>query len=228
MVKQDGIHIIGAREIIVQRRRVKRARIMVDEDLRVRVTLPFQCSQEQVEALIERKARWIQKQLAFFRGRRDGRTRLGPHEILYLGETYTFRWQPELRRTVSTNPRRKVIASGIDLLADGALDRWYRKEARRIITERLTYFADRHGFTYNRVFIRDQKTLWGSCSSRGNLSFNWRLIQTPPDIIDYLVVHELVHTRILRHTREFWSTVASLCPHYQQARTWLKHFHPAH
>jgi predicted metal-dependent hydrolase len=92
--------------------------------------------------------------------------------------------------------------------------------------ERLAHFAETYNFTYNRVFIRDQKTLWGSCSSRRNLSFNWRLIQTPLDIIDYIVVHELVHTRILRHSKAFWSRVESIYPQHRQARLWLKNFHP--
>jgi predicted metal-dependent hydrolase len=92
--------------------------------------------------------------------------------------------------------------------------------------ERLAHFSDTYHLTYNRVFIRDQKTLWGSCSSERNLSFNWRLIQTPLDVIDYIVVHELVHTEILRHTEAFWAKVGSLYPPYRQARAWLKNFSP--
>jgi hypothetical protein len=92
----------------------------------------------------------------------------------------------------------------------------------------LEHFAEQYTFTYNKVFIRNQRTLWGSCSSRRNLSFNWRLIQTPLDIIDYIVVHELVHTKILQHTKAYWEMVASLYPQYQQARVWLKNFHPIH
>jgi predicted metal-dependent hydrolase len=225
-VGHDGIKILGAREISVERRRVKRARITVDEDLRLRITLPLDFSRGEVDDLIERKAQWIQKQLAFFRGRRDARIQLCHDEILYLGEIYTFRLLPGLRRTVAIDAQGKTISSGLNLLADGVLARWYRKEAKRIIMERLTHFADTYHFTYNRVFIRDQKTLWGSCSSKRNLSFNWRLIQTPLDIIDYIMVHELVHTEILRHTKAFWERVASLYPQYRQARGWLKNFYP--
>jgi predicted metal-dependent hydrolase len=225
-VGDDGIKIVGAREITVERRQVKRARITVYEDLRVRVTLPLYCSQEEVDDLIERKAQWIQKQLAFYRGRRDARIQLCNDEILYLGEVYTFQRLPGLRSRVAIKDEEKIIYSGRNLLADGVLARWYRTEAKRIITERLTHFADMYNFTYNRVFIRGQKTLWGSCSRKGNLSFNWRLIQTPLDIIDYIVVHELVHTEILRHTKAFWERVASLYPQYRQARVWLKNFYP--
>jgi predicted metal-dependent hydrolase len=225
--------IVGAQGITVERRRIKRARIAVDEDLRVRVTLPLNFSQEEIDDLIERKAQWIQKQLAFFRGRRDARIKLSHDEILYLGDIYTFcllsgRLLSGLRRAVAIDSQRKTISSGLNLLADGALDTWYRKEAKRVIMERLEHFADTHNFTYNRVFIRNQKTLWGSCSSKRNLSFNWRLIQTPLDIIDYIVVHELVHTEILRHTKAYWERVAFLYPQYRQARAWLKNFYPIH
>ncbi len=224
----DGIKIVGASEITVERRQVKRARITVDEDLWVRITLPFDFSQEAIDDLIERKTPWIQKQLAFFRGRRDARMQLRHDEILYLGEIYTFRLLPGLRRAVAIDGRGKTISSGLNLLADGVLDRWYRKEAKRIIMERLEYCADLYNFTYNKVYIRNQRTLWGSCSSKKNLSFNWRLIQTPLDIIDYIVVHELVHTKILRHTKAYWKKVGSLYPQYTQARGWLKNFHPSH
>jgi predicted metal-dependent hydrolase len=225
-VGYDGIKIIGARDVIVERRRIRRARIRVDDEVRVRVTLPLDFSQQEIDDLIERKTAWIQKQVAFFRGRRDARVQLRPDEILYLGEVYTFRLLPGLHRNFAINRMSKAIFSGVNLLADGALDRWYRKEAKRIIMERLAHFSDTYHLTYNRVFIRDQKTLWGSCSSERNLSFNWRLIQTPLDVIDYIVVHELVHTELLRHTEAFWEKVASLCPPYRQARAWLKNFSP--
>ena len=224
----NGITIVGAQRITVERRRIKRARIAVDEGLWVRVTLPLDFSQEEIDNLIKRKAQWIQKQLAFFRGRRDARIQLSHNEILYLGEIYTFQRLPGLRSSVAIKDGEKIIYSGRDLLADGVLGRWYRKEAKRVIRGRLEHFADMYNFTYNRVFIRNQRTLWGSCSSKRNLSFNWRLIQTPLDIIDYTVVHELVHTEILRHTKAFWERVASLYPQYHQARVWLKNFYPLH
>ena len=228
MVRQDGITIVGARGITVERHEIKRARIAVDEDLRVRVTLPLDFSQEEIVDLIERKEQWIQKQLAFFRDRRDARIKLSHDEILYLGEIYTFQRLPGLRSRVAIKDEGKIIYSGRNLLADGTLGTWYRQEAKRVIMERLEHFAKTYKFTYNKVFIRNQKTLWGSCSSKRNLSFNWRLIQTPLDIIDYIVVHELVHTKILQHTKAYWERVASLYPQYRQARVWLKNFYPIH
>jgi predicted metal-dependent hydrolase len=224
-MEYDGVNIVGARGITVERRMIKRPRIRVDEDARVQVVLPLEFSHKEIAALIERKGTWIQKQLAFFREKHDARIQSRRDAVLYLGEFYIFRLLPGLHKNFAVNATGKTIFSGVNLLADGILDRWYRKEAKRIIMERLRHFADAYHFTYNRVFIRNQKTLWGSCSSEKNLSFNWRLIQTPLDIIDYIVVHELVHTEILRHTEAYWQKVAALYPQYRQARVWLRNFH---
>jgi predicted metal-dependent hydrolase len=225
-MERDGITIVGAQAIVVERRKVKRARITVDDDLRVWVTLPVDFSRQEIDDLTERKAVWVQKQLALYRQRRDARIHGRRNQILYLGEVYTFRLLAGLHRNFAINATGKTIFSGINLLQDGTLDRWYRKEAKRIIMERLGYFAEAYHFSYNRVFFRDQKTLWGSCSGEGNLSFNWRLIQSPSDIIDYIVVHELVHTEVLQHSEAFWNKVGAIYPHYRQARVWLKYFQP--
>jgi predicted metal-dependent hydrolase len=225
-MERDGITIVGAQAIVVERRKVKRARITVDEDLRVWMTLPVDFAQEAIDDFIERKGLWCQKQLALYRLRRNARIQRRHNQILYLGEVYTFRMLAGLHRNFAINATGKTIFSGVNLLQDGTLERWYRKEAKRIIMERLGYFAEAHHFRYNRVFFRDQKTLWGSCSGERNLSFNWRLIQTPLDIIDYIVVHELVHTEVLQHSAAFWDKVGAIYPHYRQARVWLKHFQP--
>jgi predicted metal-dependent hydrolase len=225
-MERDGITIVGAQAIVVERRRGKRARMTVDEDLRVWVTLPVDFSQQEIDDLIERTGLRLQKQLALYRQRRDARLYRRRDQILYLGEVYTFRLLAGLQRNFAVNATGKTIFSGVNLLQDGTLERWYRKEAKRIIMERLKYFAGAHHFSYNRVFFRDQKTLWGSCSGEGNLSFNWRLIQTPLDIIDYIVVHELVHTEVLQHSAAFWDKVGAIYPHHRQARVWLKHFQP--
>lgn len=98
----------------------------------------------------------------------------------------------------------------------------YRQAAKEYISKRADYFADQLGVTYNAITIRDQKTRWGSCSSKGNLSFNWRLILAPPKVLDYVVVHELCHRREMNHSPRFWALVESVMPDYKQHRKWLK------
>ena len=78
------------------------------------------------------------------------------------------------------------------------------------------------GVSYGRISIREQKTRWGSCSSKGNLNFNWRLIFAPEAVLDYVVVHELAHRKEMNHSPAFYTVVESVLPDYQKARKWLK------
>ena len=85
-----------------------------------------------------------------------------------------------------------------------------RSAARKLLIDRLDQLAQKHGFTYNRVFIRNQKTRWGSCSTKNNINLNINLVRLPPELIDYTIVHELVHTRIKNHSRRFWDQMDAL------------------
>lgn len=94
--------------------------------------------------------------------------------------------------------------------------------ARDIFTRKTEYYARIMGISYGRIAIREQKTRWGSCSSKGNLNFNWRLILAPEEVLDYVVVHELAHRREMNHSRAFYAVVESVLPDYRRARKWLK------
>lgn len=95
-------------------------------------------------------------------------------------------------------------------------------KARKYIPERVAYFAGRMGVSYGRITIRNQKTRWGSCSSKGNLNFNCLLMLTPAEIIDYVVVHELCHRKEMNHSKAFWSEVEEVLPDYRESVRWLK------
>nr|WP_294677922.1 SprT family zinc-dependent metalloprotease [uncultured Blautia sp.] len=98
----------------------------------------------------------------------------------------------------------------------------YMESARRIITRKAAFYASEMGVTYGRITIREQKTRWGSCSSNGNLNFNWRLIFAPEDVIDYVVVHELAHRKQMNHSPAFYRVVASVLPDYREPQEWLR------
>lgn len=99
---------------------------------------------------------------------------------------------------------------------------WLQREGAVIFQQKIACWADRMDVTYGRVTIRDQKTRWGSCSSRGNLNFNWRLLLMPEDVMDYVVVHELAHRREMNHSAAFWKIVETYLPDYRIRRQWLK------
>ena len=94
--------------------------------------------------------------------------------------------------------------------------------ARDIFTRKAAYYASIMRVTYGRISIREQKTRWGSCSSKGNLNFNWRLIFAPEDVLDYIVVHELAHRKEMNHSPAFYAVVASVLPDYKKAQRWLR------
>lgn len=96
------------------------------------------------------------------------------------------------------------------------------ERAKRIFPERTAYFALRMGVYYGRITIREQKTRWGSCSSKGNLNFNWKLVLLAPELLDYVVVHELAHRREMNHSKDFWKIVEAELPDYRERRRRLK------
>lgn len=102
------------------------------------------------------------------------------------------------------------------------MEKRYREAAKEYISKRVDYYIPLTGGSYERITIRDQKTRWGSCSSQGTLSFNWRLMLAPPAVLDYVVVHELCHLTYMNHSREFWQAVERVMPDYKEYRRWLK------
>ncbi len=96
------------------------------------------------------------------------------------------------------------------------------KLAKQVIPEKVAYYARLMGVSYGRISVRKQKTRWGSCSKEGNLNFNCLLMMAPPEILDYVVVHELSHRLEMNHSPRFWSHVESILPEYKKSRKWLK------
>lgn len=103
-----------------------------------------------------------------------------------------------------------------------AMEKRYKKAAREYIPARVAYFHRFTGGSYDKITIRDQKTRWGSCSSNGTLSFNYRLMLAPPRILDYVVVHELCHLKHMDHSPAFWQSVEAVLPDYSERKQWLK------
>lgn len=103
-----------------------------------------------------------------------------------------------------------------------AILNWYRKEADRIVRERVAYFSNLIEECVGTIRIKEQKSRWGSCSGKGNLNFNWRLILAPPEVLDYVVVHELCHLKFMNHSSDFWFHVSEILPDYKRWNSWLK------
>lgn len=100
----------------------------------------------------------------------------------------------------------------------------YREEARKILTEKTALWAQRMGVTYGRITIREQTTRWGSCSGKGNLNYNWKLVLLPEELLEYAVVHELAHRKEMNHSERFWNIVEQELPDYRQRRKALRSY----
>jgi len=101
-------------------------------------------------------------------------------------------------------------------------ERWYKKQARKVLSERVEHLAQKHGFEVNKTRISSARTRWGSCSQKGTLSFTWRLVMAPLEVIDYVVVHELCHLKEMNHSKASWAQVEAILPDYKKHRSWLK------
>lgn len=205
---------------ILERKKVKHARIRVSENLSVRVLVPENFDNSDIQNLLKKKENWIEKNLNKFKGKTE-KIKLHDNQILLFGNKYTYFYRTEFHNKVVVNQEHKTIQSKGNLLDKDELLKWYKRFAKRHITKRLAQIAKEHKFKFNKVFIRDQRTKWGNCSADKNLSFNWRLIKTPHFVIDYLIFHELVHTRTMNHTNRFWTELRTLYPEYLQAIKWL-------
>ena len=199
----------------------------------VEVVKPAHESDEEVSAFLFRNKNWVLAQIdrvASLRALRQPLCRKSS-EILYRGELTPVRVEfvdTKIRgNRVTWNDGEIVVRRGPETQTPAVrgLENWLRRQARAAIERNLPVVTAKIGREPARVYVMDQRTKWGSCSSRGNLSFNWRLILAPNFVLHYLVVHEVVHLVVPDHSARFWLTVQSLCPHMEQAKQWLSRYH---
>ncbi len=114
------------------------------------------------------------------------------------------------------------LPAGKENAARLVLEKWLRQQAAEEVAERVRVRSAQMSLTPKRIFMRDQRTKWGNCSMLGNVSFNWRLIGAPPEVLDYVVVHELAHLQEMNHSARFWALVQVFCPNFAQHKAWLK------
>ncbi|PIP02478.1 MAG: M48 family peptidase [Zetaproteobacteria bacterium CG12_big_fil_rev_8_21_14_0_65_54_13] len=203
----------------LQKKDIKHARIKVSEDGHVRVLVPHSFTDDDISALLTKKSKWIAKQRSFFN--KKSRIELARNQLLLFGNRYSYFYDETYSRKIVVDHSFKTIRAKKDLLDPAVQKKWYKHEARKYLVARTEELAERLHFKYKAIYIRDQRTKLGNCSDDRNISLNWRLVKAPTLVSDYIIIHELVHTKIMNHSGKFWMLLKSLYPDYKDAMNWL-------
>jgi predicted metal-dependent hydrolase len=224
---------VGVREST----KARTSRVIIGPRRPLEVIVPQGVDDDAVDRLLESKRRWIAQKVAASRAIAARPAQLGlerPGTVWLAGKPLPIDLvmttaPPWTVRTTARIRDGKLLVAQVPLasvekraVAGAAIARWYRREARRRVLEVVAREAERFGVCYSAVGIRDPKTRWGSCSRRGNLSFSWRLLLAPPEVLEYVVIHELLHLREPNHTKAFWRLVEAARPGWQEQARWLR------
>jgi len=211
---------------LVPNRRARRYVLRLRPDGTARVTIPRGGSAAEAKRFAEKNRDWLEKQLLRQVTHPAARQPwLGGSEILFRGEP--------VRLETGVNGEAGLIRFGSETVrvqdptADlrPEIERYLRRLAERELPEVVRQLAVLHQAPVRRVSVRNQRSRWGSCSRRGTISLNWRLVQTPAFVRDYIILHEFAHFQHMNHSRRFWREVERLCPDFLQAELWLKRNH---
>ncbi|MCK5429301.1 MAG: M48 family metallopeptidase [Anaerolineales bacterium] len=192
------------------------------------VVVPRHYRTGDLEQLLRKKQGWILKNIA-----RCNTIPIPFHSddisagdtVPYLGQQYQVRLSSNHRSECNIRLENNAFliegkcGNGTAALA---LKRWLYGRAHTYMAQRACELAASLRVRYNRIFIRGQRTRWGSCSSQGNISLNWKLIMFPPHIIDYVIIHELAHLVVMGHSKAYWDVVAAHCPDWKSHRQWIR------
>ncbi len=180
-----------------------------------------------IENFISQKSGWVLNKLAEIPQTPHQRKLIEDNKILYLGKTYDI-----VREQVSSKRKSRVEVNEINQTVtvydtelgneNTTIHKWYKENAKEIISARVHELHTHSKKAIKSVRIKDMKTRWGSCSSMGGLNFSWRLIMAPPEVVDYVIIHELSHFNHLNHSERFWKLVEARCPDYKTHVNWLK------
>jgi len=212
---------------LIRHSRARRYVLRVLPDGTPRVTIPRWGSKREALAFLESQRDWVARQRAAqvvraqVRPSRDWRD---GHEVLVGGCTVPLRRGAAARAGVVEQPGVLVVTprsrDGDDLRPVASA--WLHARATRVLPPRLMALAARFDLTVTCVSVRNQHARWGSCATGGRISLNWRLIQTPDAVRDYVLIHELMHLRQPNHSPRFWALVARACPDHEASRRWLR------
>jgi len=213
-------------QLVRSKRRRKTISLRIKDDGKIIVYVPYHTPKREVKGFIKEKGSWIIKKISEKeRSAKETEKAFIPGEkFLYFGESYPL----EIGNTNNKGFPLKLYF-GKFILGQDHLDKardlfiyWYKREAKEKIEERVDYFSKRLQLIPEGLKITSAKYRWGSCSRNNRLSFSWRIIMAPLSVIDYVLIHELVHIKEKNHSERFWTYLETILPDYRERRLWLK------
>lgn len=210
-------------ELHIVRKSVKNLRIKVLDSGTVQAIVPQRMPLGQVKDFVKQKQSWIHKQLQKYEDTQWAFDLL-PWQILLHGEWYTTLQRSGQGNRYTIDSRRKMIRRWHDMSRPANQLHRYKIYAKKILPERLAELAKKYGIGYNRCTIRSQKTKRWSCTAKGSINLNWKLIKMPRRVMDYVILHELAHIKHLNHSQDFRDHCNELCPRTDEARAWLRSY----
>jgi len=208
----------------VIRSKRKTISLQVSDDATLIVKAPFEVSDKIINRVILKHIEWIDKKkkeiklrdIKFFK-----KEFINGEGFLFLGDYYRLKLVENQEIPLDFENgfyfSKEYLAHAKEIFID-----WYKERAYQKISERVMWYAQKRGFKYNKINITNAQKRWGSCSHRNNLNFSWRLIMAPLPVVDYVVVHELVHLDEKNHSKAFWNKVKMLMTDYKKHQEWLK------
>jgi predicted metal-dependent hydrolase len=217
---------VGSRQIrmvLVRNLRARRYVLRLRPDGTARVTVPRGGTESEARRFAERNSAWLEQQLRRSAERPNGREKWLPGtEFYFRGELVKIEMgtKGESNFIRFGSEQIKMPQAALDLRP--AIEKHLWRLAAKEFPSKVSEYVATHQLTVNRITVRNQRSRWGSCSRRGTISLNWRLIQTPEFVRDYIILHELMHLRQMNHSARYWQEVEGVCPEYRLAEKWLK------
>lgn len=220
--KNQGRILFAGREVPIKwSRRRRTIGLTVTAAGEVVISAPLGTGKDILLQALNRHRVWIERKVA---EREESWSRLQEGAVYFLGQTCRLSLDPAAVDPVALGPDEIRVKAATPAAAGPLLLAWYHREAEGLIRERVEHYARELGLKVRRVELREWKRRWGECRPQEDLRFNWRLILLPPDVLDYVVVHELTHLREPGHTPRFWQGVERVLPDYRQRRGWLNRY----
>jgi hypothetical protein len=195
---------------------------MVNDEGVLVVKAPKLISRNVIENFLLEKEKWISKQLSKAIQKFDSKKQfLDGEKFSFLGKEYELRFVEKQKELLKFDDAFTMRIKVKDK-AKKIFEKWYKEEARKYFIDRLVDFSEENSFEFLGLKLSSAKRRWGSCASNGNINLNWKLIMASEEIVDYVIVHELVHTKHHNHSVNFWNAVEKIIPDYKKRRKWLK------